>query len=63
MKFSTGASPYPICVKCGEQAFIWVVFGSLEGMPIVCERCVFESITGERREYADDVKEYMARKS
>lgn len=44
-----------ICSKCGEKGF-GVRFQSVEGEPIICEKCIVEAITGKR--LPDNVKKY-----
>lgn len=41
------------CRVCGELSDMGLVFNELSCQPFVCSRCVFEKLTGERREFGE----------
>lgn len=53
--------PPPPCYVCAEPVTspsgvmlrFHVVFGALEGKPRLCERCIFEGLTGDFVPYRD----------
>ena len=52
------------CIKCGRGAkdhfnFPCLIFNWLEGDPVICDKCMFETITGLSSEWKKIVKDYL----
>ena len=36
-----------------------VIFNYLKGSPLICDQCLYKAITGEHREWRDEIAEHI----